>query len=652
MITSTHPDLSLPSHDINHLYSIVASETWNIGSNSLNQFSVQRNDYYDDIASDGDDVPVGYFFTSRPVVQNVAFPSVGLGKSIGGNITGNYGADQRFLQKKWQFEDNFSHLVGKHALKFGGDFAFYPDITIIANIGTCGTITFFDNPSTIVHNTNGKYPKGFLTPGIVSSISQGTCSSGGFPINPGTVGQKQAGAYVQDDWKAKPHLTLNLGLRYDVDINALNQTQNSNNRVNLVLNAIGSPWAKLPHTSTRDFAPRVGFAWDIGGIGKNVLRAGFGVFFDSTLTSNATNRLVGPTLLLTSTSVNTSVGVGQLANYIYGVSPLPVGPPPVATQLPAGGNTSGAIFDPAITVPYNEQFHVGFTRAINGNTVLSSDYTHILGLREGRNQMINPIENAWDPTDADRHIPFGMRRLAPAFAAIGKPGILGAITAENSLDRSQFNELIIHLEHRYARATFQASYILASAYGFGGGAAGDAQGLNNTPGPQQQDLQFGPGEWGPTLTDERHRIVLSGVFNLPLGIQVSPIFQAASARPYNLTAGTDCNGDGVNNDRAFINTATGGVVSCNTPGATQVSVNSQRGDPSWDWDTRVTKFFNLGNETRRVGFFAEFYNITNRTNFGNNYNGNALATNFRQPTAYIAGLPTSRQLQLGARFTF
>jgi len=81
-------------------------------------------------------------------------------------------------------------------------------------------------------------------------------------------------------------------------------------------------------------------------------------------------------------------------------------------------------------------------------------------------------------------------------------------------------------------------------------------------------------------------------------------------------------------------------------------VNSERGQPSFVLDARVTKFFVLGRESRRLGLFAEFYNLTNRANFGAAYAGNALSTSFKQPIGYFSGLPPSRQLQLGARFTF
>ncbi len=253
--STTHADLTRTQTDRNHLWSIVASETWLIGSNSVNQFMIQRNDYDDYLKNNGPVVKGVPGYT--PVTQNLSFPNLAIGRA--------QGADQEFIQKKWQFQDNFSHQMGKHALKFGGDFSFYPHISVIAGYLGCGSISFFDKPSVIINNTNGKYPKGFLTPGIVASISQNTCSVGGPLEDPGLVGAKQVGAYVADDWKVTPRLTWNLGLRYDVDINFFNQNLLPRSVNYQALQAIGSRYATPPHNGTYDFGPRVGFAWDIGG---------------------------------------------------------------------------------------------------------------------------------------------------------------------------------------------------------------------------------------------------------------------------------------------------------------------------------------------------------------------------------------------------
>jgi hypothetical protein len=118
------------------------------------------------------------------------------------------------------------------------------------------------------------------------------------------------------------------------------------------------------------------------------------------------------------------------------------------------------------------------------------------------------------------------------------------------------------------------------------------------------------------------------------------VFQAASARPYNLTAGSDLNRDGTNNDR-YVDPATG----------EQVSINAARGDNTVVLDLRTTKFFGLGGE-RRIGLFAEVFNVLNTVNFGASYGSNARSATFRQPTGFIPVIGYTRQLQLGARFLF
>jgi hypothetical protein len=196
--------------------------------------------------------------------------------------------------------------------------------------------------------------------------------------------------------------------------------------------------------------------------------------------------------------------------------------------------------------------------------------------------------------------------------------------------------LTFKFQRRNARATIQAHYTLASTRGYGGSIA--ARGGSSAP--QDAFAPRAPGEWGPTLQDERHRVVATAVLELPYGIQLSPVFQAASARPYNLTAGTDLNQDGTNNDR-WIDPATG----------QQVSITAGRGDPTVILDLRGTKFFPLGG-ARRIAVFAEVFNVFNEANFGGSYNGNGRSVLFRQPNGFIPAVAYPRQLQLGARFLF
>src|SRR5206468_9388706 len=115
-------------------------------------------------------------------------------------------------EEKFEVMNNLSKQVGRHALKVGVDYARLPVFYADLNVTSPGAIAFFDDPSVIVNNTNGRYPQGFQTPGIVRTISliSGTEASG--------ESRKawSAAAYLQDDWKATQRLTLNLGVRYDI----------------------------------------------------------------------------------------------------------------------------------------------------------------------------------------------------------------------------------------------------------------------------------------------------------------------------------------------------------------------------------------------------------------------------------------------------
>jgi hypothetical protein len=168
-------------------------------------------------------------------------------------------------------------------------------------------------------------------------------------------------------------------------------------------------------------------------------------------------------------------------------------------------------------------------------------------------------------------------------------------------------------QRRLPHATLQAHYTLAHAYAYGG-STGNRSGA---PAPEVWNQPFAATEWGPTGNDERHRVVATGVFDLPGGLQLSPVMQLASARPYNLTTGVD-----TNSDKTFV------------------------------FDTRATKYFGLGSADRKIGIFVEAFNITNAVNFGSAYGGNARAATFRTPTGYIPSIGYPRQVQLGVRYLF
>lgn len=386
-----------------------------------------------------------------------------------------------------------------------------------------------------------------------------------------------------------------------------------------------APVKDWPVAPLNNLSPRTGFAYQLGKSDKTVLRGGYGLYFDSP-TSVFFFRAIDmmkPQINITGTKTNTAIGVGDLAQYRFGIDPVPPGPG-LITQLPFGANTQGEWIDPAYKNPSVHKFNLGFSRQFSSSLVLNLDYVHSLGYNEFRVRDINPVAN-------------GVRRLAPTFGAmLGDPNLFGRINLATTAGQSEFRSLTFKLEGRVPRVSYRATYELSKAAGYGGYTEARRGSY-----PVDQDNLLGPGEWGPTTNDEMHRVVLFGTIELPHGVQVSPIFQAATARPYRLTAGRDLNGDGINND-LYVDPATGQPV----------AVNSQRGDSTVVMDTRVTRLFNLG-AGRRLGVFAEFYNLFNTANFGNTYNGNARSSLFRQPVGLAPGdIGQPFRAQIGARFMF
>jgi len=610
-ITSPNHDLSEPTFDQNHLYSLVGSETHLFGDRVLNQFTFQVNDFLNLIDSS----------VTQPSTSNLVFPSLSIGR-------GSLAIKQETTQRKLQFRNDFSVQHGNHFLKLGGDYNKFLKYGGSLNFGQFGSFNFFDDPSVILSNKT-LYPEGFETPGAVESFSQATAAT---DFN--FLGAQQFFTYFQDDWRVSRRLTLNLGVRYDVDVNFYDLSELPQNRTLQVLQVINSPFAHLPHTDKGNIAPRIGFAYDPTGSGKTVIRGGYGLFFDESFINPLFPVVTQskPLLDVTVTDTNTNVGIGELANYRFGVDPTPSAPTGV-TQLPPGGRSAGQWIDPNYRSPYSQQASIGFSRQLGHGVMLDADYTHILGLHEFRNYLgLNPLVD-------------GTRRLAPEFGSVlGDPDILGLITIAESTNRSRYDELAVKVEKHMRRVTFQASYTLARSYAYGTTTSGlGSLAADNNLVAQDQDNMFAPSEWGPTRNDGRHRVVVLGVFALPWwGIQVAPVMQASSAQPYNLIAGTDLNGDGINNDR-YIDPATG----------KQVSVDSKRGDPFFLTDMRVSKIFRI-KERSELSLFSEFFNLFNTVNFGNNFQGNSRSPKFEQPIGFIGGIGTGSpfQAQFGARFSF
>jgi hypothetical protein len=601
------------------MWSAVAQHNWVMGNSMLNQLTGQVNSLKR-LSDTVSEITGEHFMRDYPNVPlfplRLAFPGVNTGAGgQAGSIT-----DTQMVQIK----DEVSVQTGTHAVKFGVNYNYLNDIGLLNGNALYGILTFFDDPSTILSNRT-RYPQGFQTPGIVQQWERANPD-----LADSLLDAHQIATWFQDDWRVTPRLTLNLGVRYDVDVNFYHQSESHNNATRLVLEAIGSPYAAAPKTPYGSVSPRFGVAYDLSGDGRRVLRGGGGIYFDQfNINGGNVSDIFSQNkrpLNVLKTLTNTSIGVGDLATFRFGIDPLPEGPGR-SNSLAAGSRGEWLAHD--LVNPRTYQGHIGYAQQFANNTSVSVDFTHIEGRNELRTMNINPIVN-------------GRRVLADDFQrAFGNPNYLSDVRILSSINKSQYDALTFKAQRRLARVTLQAHYTLARAYAYGGssGARGAA------PLPMDAFEPFAEDEWGPTNYDERHRVVVMGVFELPYGVQLSPVFQAASARPYNLLAGSDLNRDGNNSatsggDR-WVDPATG----------QQVSINAGRGDNTIVMDLRTTKFFDLGGE-RRIGLFAEAFNLFNTANFGERYQGNGRSTSFRQPNNYVAGIGYPRQAQLGVRFLF
>jgi hypothetical protein len=653
-------DLSEATNNTNQFHSLVIAHNYVISSSKVNSFNFQFQDFVNAIlAAPGRTFTVPVFGGGSATNPLISFPSAELGQNV--NVP------QQTLIRKYQFRDDFSWALGRHNQKFGVNYIYLAKLGGFFFFGANGyTVAFWDDPTTIFSNA-AAYPDRLSTPGAIQEITFNTGSGR-------TDNQKRPHAlafYYQDDFKVKPHLTLNLGMRWDASINflpaQLRDTPTTSNRTINILRQIVAANPTSPGTAAglaraqgivrneddlrkttadwKEFQPRVGFAWDPTGRGKMVIRGGYGIardqiFQNLTLFSlQQANETLYQTVI---DQVDTGGGPtsgkpcsGPLCTFRFGMDGLPA-PSGNASNIAVGA--FGRINDPKITDPWAQQSSIGWSWQFSPDYAFSMDYYHVLGTHEPRVQNINPRISAicnpafgGNPADprcvrasvnpaTGQLVDHGTRFFDAAFFAAGLgAGRLEQTNMIGTTNRSRYDGINFQLKKRMSRKfMFQTSYVLSWSKAWGGQPTASYSGNGIAIIPERQFL---PEEFGPSRFDQRHRFVLSGVFNLPAGFELAPILQASSAAPLDFLAGRDVDGDGRKTiDRACEGSTLDHVIT--TPGCKQMRVNTLRGEPFFQIDLATAKSFKFG-ERASLRLFWEFYNLTNRFNKCSAFNNTA-----------------------------
>ena len=478
----------------------------------------------------------------------------------------------------YEIVNNLSHQAGSHALRAGVDVLFNDD-TITYPRSVRGAYTFSSLPN-------------FLS---------GTYNNSGFTQTFGTTVVSQTNPnvalYGQDEWKASPSLTVNAGIRYDLQF----------------LESIA--------TDTNNVAPRAGFAWTPTASRRTVVRGSAGIFYDRVPLRALANALL---------SAGNTTDLTNLRQISISLSPTQAGAPAfpgiLGAPIPSVTLVNFTTMDAQMKNAYSRQGSVEVEQQLSAHSTIGVAYQYL----GGENLIISVNQNV------------------PSCVAVGtnngcRPNPTYANNSQYSpLARSTYHGLHVSFVQRpTVWGSYRVSYSLSKS-------------MNNV-GENFFSSPIDPfdidKDWGRSDDDQRHRLVLSGSINSPMtpartplellmnGFQVSSMVQAYSAVPFNITSGV---------------TTVQGTAGRPILDGAFIERNAGTGSNFFTLSLRVSRAFRIVGNLRVEGMI-EAFNLTNRrndltriTNFGSGAYPSNPATTFNQITA--VGDPRTLQFAVRARF--
>ncbi len=415
--------------------------------------------------------------------RQLTFPSLQDGAS--------FRVPQGTSQKRFQASDAFSFVRGNHSLKAG--------VEVSRTNGSFDLGVFRDGRVELVQdfpafdlNRDGRIDDNDLLFAVTlrsgkpdQDLVLNDCNS------------TYLAAFVQDDWRLTPQLTLNLGLRWEMDSDVKNISGYGD------INPLVKPFLQGNRNRDSDnFGPRVGFAWT-NEAGSFQLHGGYGIYYD-----RVTLEIMSLERGLDGRALPIEVRAG---NALY-LDPATGTVPPFAPTfsnpftgfiLPGAGASGINIIDNRLQNPTVQQFNLGTQVRLPWQSVLRLDLVHDLGTHFiiGRTigQVFNPV--------------------------VGGPDRV--VNLESSVG-TRYDGLLATVEKRWGRGQqLRISYTLSRANNY----ANDDQ-IPFSAGPiDSNDLKR---EYGPAPNDQRHRVVLSGSLLLPGALRLSPIWTIASGVPMDI----------------------------------------------------------------------------------------------------------------------
>lgn len=476
-------------------------------------------------------------------VGNSGFPTVSVPESFtngGTRFSNNFGDEKRY-----EYSNITSYSAKTHMIKFGGRIRGVTQNDQNTS-GYNGSFSFLNlNAYSITQNG---LANGLTIPQIklLGGGAQQFNLSSGIPL--AGVGQVDAGLFIQDDWRVKPNLSINTGLRYETQ-------SNINNTLNI--------------------APRFGVAWGVGKAGatgarKTIIRAGGGIFFDR----------FSEDLVLNAERLN---GINQKQYIVNAPDFYPNFPAVDFLQQFARLGTTRQI-DKSLHIPYLVQMNVGIERALPKNITVGINYNHTIGVHQLRSRNINtPLPGTYNPQNI-------LTAVYPYGAAAGN------LYNYEATGRFLQDQLVTNVSARVNRKL--------TAFGFY--SLGKARGNTDGAGSFPNDTYDTRLDWGRSSYDIRHRGLVGGSITLPKGISLSPFMSVATGGAYNIVTGRDPFGDNqLQNHRPGIATGPGpGIVYYQgqyldtnpKAGQTLLARNSGQSPGSFTLNLRVSRTWGFGGE--------------------------------------------------------